>query len=37
MTASYPNLCYDEVCYIGTALFSFKKSNILIILDEFNR
>ena len=24
MTMSYPNLCYNEVCYKDTALYSWK-------------
>ena len=26
MTGLYPNLCYNEVCYKGTALYSFTNT-----------
>ena len=28
MTMLYPNLCFNEVCYKGTALYMYDKKNI---------
>ena len=33
MTLLYPNLCYNEVCYKGTALYMFH--NLFLIISHF--
>ena len=37
MTTLYPNLCYNEVCYRGTVLYSLYLSPTSIPKMGFNR
>ena len=33
MTVLYPNLCYNEVCFIGIALYNFFKVFVVISIE----